>query len=57
VFGTIAPGEFLTNPNEIRKLAAAAPKGWERKNIEILLSTEVIRGNPGPPKVVATYLW
>jgi hypothetical protein len=57
VFGTLAAGEFLTDRNEIRKLAAAAPKGWERKNIEIVLSTEVIRGNPGPPKVVATYFW
>jgi hypothetical protein len=57
VFGTIAAGEFLTNQNEIRKLAAGAPKGWERKNMEILLSTEVIRGNPGPPKVIATYFW
>jgi hypothetical protein len=57
VFGTLAAGEFLTNRNEIRKLTAAAPTGWERKNMEIVLSTEVIRGNPGPPKVVATYFW
>jgi len=57
VFGTLAAGEFLTNRNEIRKLATAAPKGWKRKNMEIVLSTEVIRGNPGPPKVVATYFW
>lgn len=57
IFGTLAAGEFLTNRNELRKLAAAAPKGWERKNLEIVLSTEVIRGHPGPPTVVATHFW
>jgi hypothetical protein len=57
VFGTLAAGEFITDENEIRKLAAVAPKGWERKNMEIVLSTDVIRANPGPPKVVATYFW
>jgi hypothetical protein len=57
VFGTLAAGEFLTDGNEIRKLAAVAPKGWEGKNMEIVLSTDVIGGNPGPPKVVATYFW
>ena len=57
VFGTLAAAEFITDENEIRKLAAVAPKGWERKNMEIVLSTDVIRANPGPPKVVATYFW
>ncbi len=57
IFGTLAAGEFLTNGNEMRKLDAAAPKGWGRKNLEIVLSTEVIRGHPGPPTVVATDFW
>ncbi len=57
IFGTLAAGEFLTNPNEIRKLDAVAPKNWKRRNLEIVLSTDVIRGNPGPPTVVATHFW
>jgi hypothetical protein len=57
VFGTLAAGEFLTNRDELRKLAAVAPKGWDRKNMEIVLSTEVIRGDAGPPTVVATHFW
>ena len=57
VFGTMAAGEFLTNPNEIRKLSAFAPKDWKHKNLEVVISTEVIRGHPGPPTVVATHFW
>ncbi len=57
VFGTLAASEFLTNPNEIKKLDAVAPHGWEHKNVEIVLSTEVIRGRPGRPTIVATHFW
>ena len=57
MFGTVAAGEFLSNPNENRKLSAVARKGWNRKNLEVVLSTEVIRGHAGPPVVVATHYW
>jgi hypothetical protein len=57
VFGTLAAGQFVTDPQEIAKLDALAPKGWEKKNMEILLSTDVIRGEPGPPVIVATRFW
>lgn len=57
VFGTLAAGEFLTNAQEMRKLAAIAPKGWERKNLEIVLATDVIRGRPGHATIVASQFW
>jgi hypothetical protein len=57
VFGTFAAGDFLTNKNEIRKLAAVAPPGWEKKNMEIVLSTDVIRGRSGPATIVAAQFW
>jgi hypothetical protein len=57
VFGTLAAGEFLTNAQEMRKLAAIAPKGWERKNLEIVLVTDVIRGRPGHATIVASQFW
>jgi hypothetical protein len=57
VFGTLAAGEFLTSRDEIRKLDAAAPRGWKNLNLEIVLSTQVIRGKPSPPTVVATHFW
>ena len=57
VFGTLAAGEFLTSANEIQKLAAAAPKQWKRQNLELVLSTEVIRGRSGHPKIEAIHFW
>lgn len=57
VFGTLAAGQFVTDPEQTAKLDALAPRGWERKNMEVLLSTDVIRGEPGPPVIVATRFW
>jgi hypothetical protein len=57
MFGTTAAGDFLTSPRELRKLAAIAPQGWQKKNMEIVLSTDVIRGSSGPPRIVAAQFW
>lgn len=56
-FGTLAAGEFLTNPNEIRKIEAVAPKGWKKRNLELVLSIDVIRGKPGHADIVASQFW
>jgi hypothetical protein len=57
IFGTLAATEFLTSGTELSKLVKMAPRDWRRKNIEIVLSTDVIRGHAGPPTVVATHFW
>jgi hypothetical protein len=57
VFGTLAAGEFLTIPEEFRKILAVAPKGWQQKNFELVLSTDVIRGKSGHPNIVASHFW
>jgi len=57
VFGTSAAGDFLTNKEEIGKLSAIAPPGWEKKNMEIVLSTDVIRGRSGHASIVASQFW
>jgi hypothetical protein len=57
VFGTLAAGEFLTDKNEMKKLASFAPPRWETKNIELVLSTDVIRGRSGPATIVAAQFW
>jgi hypothetical protein len=55
--GTVAAGEFLTQPGEMDVIKAVVPKDWDQKNMEIVLSTEIIDGISSPPKVVATYFW
>ncbi|HUA92185.1 MAG TPA: hypothetical protein VL991_06440 [Terracidiphilus sp.] len=57
VFGTTAAGDFLTNEHEMKKLAAIAPPGWEKKNMELVLATDVIRGRSGPATIVAAQFW
>ena len=56
-YGTIAAGEFLTNPVYMETLAKQAPKDWSRKNIQVVIATKVINGNSGPPRVVDRYFW
>jgi hypothetical protein len=56
-YGTMAAGEFLTNPAYLDAVAKQLPKNWEHKNIQLVISTKVIDGNSGPPKVVDQYIW
>jgi hypothetical protein len=56
-FGTLAAGEFLSDPKYMAAFSQQAPAGWHKKNLQIVLSTEVIKGNSGPPKVLAFYAW
>jgi hypothetical protein len=56
-YGTLAAGEFLTNPAQLKKLEAYAPKDWEHKNLAIVLSTDVIKASAGSPDIVAADFW
>jgi hypothetical protein len=56
-WGTLAAAEFVTDPQQMRKLQALAPPGWENMNLQVVLSTDVIDGVAGPPKVLATHFW
>jgi hypothetical protein len=57
VFGTLAASQFLTSERDLRQLDAQAPKGWRQRNLELVLSTEVIRGKSGRARIVATQFW
>jgi hypothetical protein len=56
-FGTEAAGEFLTNPAYIEEIARTAPRDWDRKNMEIVITTNLVGRGTGPPRIVATYFW
>ncbi|HUO59933.1 MAG TPA: hypothetical protein VMU24_04640 [Candidatus Acidoferrales bacterium] len=55
--GTVAAGEFLVSQQHMGDLALRAPKGWEHKNIEVVLETQVIDGRSGPPRIAAMHTW
>jgi hypothetical protein len=52
--GTRVAAEYLTDPADLAQLERAA---GNRKNMEVVLSTQIIDGEPGTPKVEASYFW
>lgn len=56
-FGTEAAGEFLTDGSYLAEISRAAPRGWERKNMQIVIGANTVGRRPGPPRVLATYFW
>jgi hypothetical protein len=55
--GTIAAGEFLTDVADLTQLNRAAQAAGNKKNMEVVLSTPIIGGEPGSPKMEAAYFW
>ncbi len=56
-YGTLAAGKFLTDPANLQALAQRAPAGWQDRNMQIVIRTEVIQDDAGPPIVVASAFW
>ena len=55
--GTRAAGEFLTDEASLKQLADSAGADWGKRNFEVVLSAEVVKGVQGKPKVEAKAFW
>jgi len=55
--GTKAAGRFISHEEDLETALRAAPVGWERKNIEVVLETDIVDGSPSPPRAVALKVW
>jgi hypothetical protein len=55
--GTRVAGEYLTDPADLAQLEPIAARAGNKKNMEVVLSTQIIDGEPGTPKVEASYFW
>ncbi len=55
--GTRVAGEFLTDPADLAELQRLAKAAGDKKNMEVVLSTQIIDGEPGTPKIEATHFW
>jgi hypothetical protein len=55
--GTRAAGEFLSDNANLAQLMRAAKAADDKKNMEVVLSTQIIDGEPGTPKMEASYFW
>jgi hypothetical protein len=55
--GTRVAGEFLTDNADLAQLMRLAHAAGDKKNLEVVLSTQIIAGEPGSPKIEAAYFW
>jgi hypothetical protein len=55
--GTRVAGELLTDNGNLTQLMKLAHAAGDKKNLEMVLSTQIIDGEPGSPKIEATYFW
>jgi hypothetical protein len=56
-FGTEAAGEFLADGAALSSFARIAPKGWEKRNLQIVLEMGVSQNKAIDPKIVAFNVW
>lgn len=55
--GTAAAGEFLTNDRDLVELRNRLGANLKNHDFEVVLSTDVINGSAGSPKILETYSW
>jgi len=55
--GTLASGQFLTDSDSLAQLERAQKANGGKANMEVVLSTQIIDGQPGFPKIEAVYFW
>jgi hypothetical protein len=54
---TQAASEFVVTSNELEQIRDVAPRGWEKKNLEMIVETKIINGDSGPPHLIAATTW
>ena len=55
--GTLAANRLVIDPGAMANIAAGLPAGWDRKNVQIVLETKLVQGNPGVTRVIKTFTW
>jgi hypothetical protein len=56
-YGTEAASEFVASPDYLGQILSKAPAGWEKKNLEMVIRTDLIHGEAGPPHIVGLSVW
>ena len=54
---TRAAVEFVSNEEYLKQFTSTAPRGWQDKNVELVILSRVIVGESGPPQLVASSIW
>jgi hypothetical protein len=56
-WGTEAAVELLTDPNQMQKVLAVAPRKWDARNLQIVLECSVVSRESGIPRFLAAHFW
>jgi hypothetical protein len=56
-YGTETASEFVASPQYLDQLLGKLPAGWENKNLEMVIKTDVINGEAGPPHLLSSTTW
>ena len=55
--GTVAAAECVMSTACLETALKNAPRDWERKNLQLVITAKVVSDTPGAPEVVAAYFW
>jgi hypothetical protein len=55
--GSEAAAEVVTDPVLLQKAVRMLPPHWENKNLQILVTTEMIGRKASPPRIVGVHSW
>jgi hypothetical protein len=55
--GTQAAGALASREDNLNAALQTATKGWEGRNLELVLESDVVDGSASPPRVVALTAW
>jgi len=55
--GTEATGKFVSDQKEFEAALRTFPNGWQAKNLEVVIESDVIDGSASPSHVVAVKTW
>lgn len=56
-YGTVAAAELLTSKPHLEAALRALPTDWQSKSVQLVLETQILDGDAGPPRVVASRVW
>ena len=63
-YGRTVPGDrpvgvlvLVDQAKCMAELDASAPRGWDRKNMQIVIAANIVGRAAGPPHVVAMHFW
>lgn len=56
-YGTNEVGRILSDPGELNPVLGKLPAGWQEKNVQFVLHSQVVGETPATPELIAWNVW